>query len=81
MGNWSRTSGHETFEKAYGALSEKCDDSAVGREIAVIRLMFKYSVPQWERETIGERTRDALQHKIRKGERLRQGPIRVPLVV
>ena len=28
------------------------------------------SVAQWERETIGERTRDALQHKIRvKGER------------
>jgi DNA invertase Pin-like site-specific DNA recombinase len=28
------------------------------------------SVAQWERETIGERTRDALQHKIRKGERV-----------
>ena len=27
------------------------------------------SVAQWERETIGERTRDALQHKITKGER------------
>lgn len=27
------------------------------------------SVAQWERETIGERTRDALQHKIRNGER------------
>ena len=27
------------------------------------------SVAQWERETIGERTRDALQHKIRSGER------------
>jgi DNA invertase Pin-like site-specific DNA recombinase len=28
------------------------------------------SVAQWERETIGERTRDALQHKIKvKGER------------
>ena len=26
-------------------------------------------VAQWERETIGERTKDALQHKIRKGER------------
>ena len=24
---------------------------------------------QWEREAIGERTRDALQHKIRQGER------------
>jgi site-specific DNA recombinase len=28
------------------------------------------SVAAWERETIGERTRDALQHKIRKGERV-----------
>lgn len=28
------------------------------------------SVAQWERETIGERTKDALQHKIRKGERV-----------
>ena len=27
------------------------------------------SVSQWEREVIGERTRDALQHKIRNGER------------
>jgi DNA invertase Pin-like site-specific DNA recombinase len=27
------------------------------------------SVAQWERETIGERTKDALQHKIRNGER------------
>jgi site-specific DNA recombinase len=27
------------------------------------------SVAQWEREAIGERTRDALQHKIRQGER------------
>jgi DNA invertase Pin-like site-specific DNA recombinase len=27
------------------------------------------SVAQWEREAIGERTRDALQHKIAKGER------------
>jgi site-specific DNA recombinase len=27
------------------------------------------SVAQWERETIGERTRDALQHKIANGER------------
>ena len=27
------------------------------------------SVAQWERETIGERTKDALQFKIKKGER------------
>ena len=28
------------------------------------------SVAKWEREAIGERTRDALQHKIARGERL-----------
>ena len=28
------------------------------------------TVAQWERETIGERTRDALQHKIRNGQRV-----------
>jgi DNA invertase Pin-like site-specific DNA recombinase len=27
------------------------------------------SVAQWERETIGERTKDALQHRIRNGQR------------
>ena len=28
------------------------------------------TVAQWERETIGERTRDALQHKIKSGQRV-----------
>ena len=28
------------------------------------------TVSQWERETIGERTRDALQHKIKSGQRV-----------
>jgi DNA invertase Pin-like site-specific DNA recombinase len=39
--------------------------TAAGRLVLNVLL----SVAQWERETIGERTRDALQHKIRKGER------------
>jgi len=32
------------------------------------------SMNQWERDTISERTRDALQHKIKKGERAGQIP-------
>lgn len=39
--------------------------TAAGRLVLNVLL----SVAQWERETIAERTRDALQHKIRKGER------------
>jgi DNA invertase Pin-like site-specific DNA recombinase len=39
--------------------------TAAGRLVLNVLL----SVAQWERETIGERTRDALQHKISKGER------------
>jgi DNA invertase Pin-like site-specific DNA recombinase len=39
--------------------------TAAGRLVLNVLL----SVAQWEREAIGERTRDALQHKIKKGER------------
>ena len=39
--------------------------TAAGRLVLNVLL----SVAQWEREAIGERTRDALQHKISKGER------------
>lgn len=39
--------------------------TAAGRMVLNILL----SVAQWEREAIGERTKDALQNKIRKGER------------
>ena len=39
--------------------------TAAGRLVLNVLL----SVAQWEREAIGERTKDALQHKIRSGER------------
>lgn len=39
--------------------------TAAGRLVLNVLL----SVAQWEREAIGERTRDALAHKIRRGER------------
>jgi site-specific DNA recombinase len=40
--------------------------TAAGRLVLNVLL----SVAQWERETIGERTRDALRHKINRGERV-----------
>ncbi len=39
--------------------------SATGRMI----LNMQITIAQWERETIGERTKAALQHKIKNGER------------
>jgi DNA invertase Pin-like site-specific DNA recombinase len=39
--------------------------TAAGRLVLNVLL----SVAQWERETIGERTKEALEHKIRNGER------------
>lgn len=44
--------------------------SAAGRMVLNILM----SVAQWEREAIGERTADALQHKRRKGERTGKVP-------
>jgi DNA invertase Pin-like site-specific DNA recombinase len=60
----------ELFERRGVALisvAESLDtSSAAGR--LVITIMG--AVSQWEREAIGERTRDALQHKWRMGERV-----------
>lgn len=60
----------ELFEKrgvALVSVAESLDTStAAGR--LVITIMS--AVSQWEREAIGERTRDALQHKRSKGERI-----------
>src|SRR5437763_2849023 len=60
----------ERFERrgvALVSVAESLDTgSAAGR--LVINIMT--AVSQWEREAIGERTRDALSHKRRKGERV-----------
>jgi len=60
----------ELFEKrgvALVSVAESLDtSSAAGR--LVITIMG--AVSQWEREAIGERTRDALRHKRSKGERV-----------
>ncbi len=47
--------------------------SAAGRLVLNVLM----SVGQWEREAIGERTRDALRHKRSKGQRIRPHPLRV----
>jgi DNA invertase Pin-like site-specific DNA recombinase len=60
----------ELFERRGVALisvAESLDtSSAAGR--LVLNIMT--AVSQWEREAIGERTRDALRHKLTKGERV-----------
>ena len=60
----------ELFEKRGVALisvAESLDTaSAAGRLVITIMV----AVSQWERETIGERTRDALRHKRTSGERV-----------
>jgi site-specific DNA recombinase len=59
------------FSEASGCQLLSVTDSidtrtAAGRLVLNVLL----SVAQWEREAIGERTKDALQHKILKGERV-----------
>jgi DNA invertase Pin-like site-specific DNA recombinase len=60
----------ERFERRNVALISVADSldthTAAGR--LVLNIMM--SVSQWEREAIGERTRDAMQHKRSKGERV-----------
>ena len=56
----------EKAGKQLFSVSDSIDTrTAAGRLVLNVLL----SVAQWERETVGERTRDALRHKIRNGER------------
>jgi len=69
VGDWQRLIDGYFGEKAGKQLFSVADSidtrTAAGRLVLNVLL----SVAQWERETIAERTADALQHKIRKGER------------
>lgn len=49
------------------SVADQIDTATAAGRLVLNVLM---SVSQWERETIGERTRDALQHKKRRGERI-----------
>ena len=56
----------EKAGKQLFSVSDSIDTrTAAGRLVLNVLL----SVAQWERETIGERTKDALQHRIRNGQR------------
>jgi site-specific DNA recombinase len=56
----------ERGEKQLFSVADSIDTrTAAGRLVLNVLL----SVAQWERETIGERTKDALQHRIRIGQR------------
>jgi len=61
----------EKAGKSLCSVSDSIDTrTAAGRLVLNVLL----SVAQWEREAIGERTRDALQHKRRQGKRAGQVP-------
>jgi DNA invertase Pin-like site-specific DNA recombinase len=49
------------------SVAERIDTQSAGGRMVLNILM---SVAQWEREAIGERTREALAHKRNRGERL-----------
>lgn len=56
----------ERAGKQLFSVSDSIDTrTAAGRLVLNVLL----SVAQWERETVGERTREALRHKIKNGER------------
>ena len=69
VGDWQKLIDAYFGEKAGKQLFSVADSidtrTAAGRLVLNVLL----SVAQWERETIAERTKDALQHKIGKGER------------
>ena len=69
VGDWDRLIADYFGERAGKKLWSVADSidtrTAAGRLVLNVLM----SVAQWEREAIGERTRDALQHKIRQGER------------
>jgi site-specific DNA recombinase len=69
VGDWDHLIADYFGERAGKKLWSVADSidtrTAAGRLVLNVLM----SVAQWEREAIGERTRDALQHKIRQGER------------
>src|SRR5258705_3437414 len=58
------------FEKRKVALISVAEALDTGSAAGRLVITIMGAVSQWEREAIGERTRDALQHKRRNGERV-----------
>ena len=78
----------ELFEKRKVALVSVAESLDTGSAAGRLVITIMGAVSQWEREAIGERTRDALQHKRSNGERVgniefgyRLGPDRKHLVL
>ena len=68
----------ELFEKRKVALISVAESLDTGSAASRLVITIMGTVSQWERETIGERTRDALRHKPTSVERGRQYGVRVP---
>src|ERR1700676_5268889 len=60
----------ELFEKRKVALISVAEALDTGSAAGRLVITIMGAVSQWEREAIGERTRDALRHKRNKGERV-----------
>lgn len=60
----------ELFEKRKVALVSVAESLDTGSAAGRLVITIMAAVSQWEREAIGERTRDALRHKRNKGERV-----------
>jgi site-specific DNA recombinase len=79
VGDWQNLVGNYFGEKAAKQLWSVQDHidttTAMGRLIVNLTV----SISAWEREVCGERTKEALQHKIRKGERC--GKVRYGYIV
>jgi site-specific DNA recombinase len=60
----------ERFERKGVALVSVAESLDTGSAAGRLVLNIMAAVSQWEREAIGERTRDALQHKRSQGERI-----------
>lgn len=60
----------ELFEKRKVALISVAESLDTGSAAGRLVITIMGAVSQWEREAIGERTRDALQHKRSNGERV-----------
>lgn len=60
----------EVFEKRGVALISVAESLDTGSAAGRLVITIMGAVSQWERETIGERTRDAMRHKRSNGERV-----------
>jgi site-specific DNA recombinase len=70
----------ELFEKRKVALISVAEALDTGSAAGRLVITIMGAVSQWEREAIGERTRDALRHKRRNGERVGNIEVRLSAI-